>query len=48
MIRLNDGHDIPAVGFGVFMIPNDGPTYDAVLQAMNYRGASPAVSSVPS
>lgn len=34
MIRLNDGHDIPAVGFGVFMIPNDGPTYDAVLQAL--------------
>ena len=34
MIRLNDEHDIPAVGFGVFMIPNDGPTYDAVLQAL--------------
>lgn len=34
MIRLNDGHDIPAVGFGVFMIPNDGPTYDAVFQAL--------------
>lgn len=34
MIRLNDGHDIPAVGFGVFMIPNDGPTYNAVLQAL--------------
>ena len=35
-IRLNDGNDIPSVGFGVFMIPSDGPTYDAVLQA-GYR-----------
>lgn len=33
-IRLNDGNKIPAVGFGVFTIPNDGPTYDAVLQAL--------------
>lgn len=33
-IRLNDGNDIPSVGFGVFMIPSDGPTYDAVLQAL--------------
>ena len=31
---LNDGNTIPAIGFGVFMIPNDGPTYDAVLQAL--------------
>ena len=22
---LNDGNTIPAIGFGVFMIPNDGP-----------------------
>lgn len=33
-ISLNDGNIIPAVGFGVFMIPNDGPTYDAVLAAL--------------
>ena len=33
-ITLNDGNQIPAVGFGVFTIPNDGPTYDAVLTAL--------------
>lgn len=33
-LQLNDGNRIPAIGFGVFMIPNDGPTYDAVLQAL--------------
>lgn len=33
-IILNDGNQIPAIGFGVFMIPNNGPTYDAVLQAL--------------
>ena len=33
-IRLNDGNSIPAVGFGVFQIPNNGPTYDAVLAAL--------------
>lgn len=33
-ITLNDGNRIPAVGFGVFLIPNDGPTYDAVLAAL--------------
>ena len=33
-IKLNDGNMIPAVGFGVFMIPNDGPTYEAVLNAL--------------
>lgn len=33
-ILLNDGNEIPAVGFGVYMIPNDGPTYDAVLAAL--------------
>lgn len=31
---LNNNQTIPAVGFGVFMIPNDGPTYDAVLKAL--------------
>jgi len=33
-ITLNDGNKIPAVGFGVFMIPNDGPTYEATLEAL--------------
>ncbi len=33
-ITLNDGNRIPQVGFGVFMIPNEGPTYDAVLAAL--------------
>ena len=33
-ITLNDGNKIPAIGFGVFLIPNDGPTYDAVLMPM--------------
>ncbi len=31
---LNDGNRIPAVGFGVFLIPNDGSTYDAVRMAL--------------
>ncbi len=33
-VTLNDGNKIPAVGFGVFLIPNDGPAYDAVLSAL--------------
>ncbi|MDE6706754.1 MAG: aldo/keto reductase [Oscillospiraceae bacterium] len=33
-ILLNDGNKIPAVGFGVFMIPNDGSTYRAVTEAL--------------
>lgn len=33
-VTLNDGNKIPAIGFGVFMIPNDGPTYDAVSAAL--------------
>lgn len=33
-ILLRDGNTIPAVGFGVFLIPNDGSTYDAVTQAL--------------
>jgi len=32
--KLNNGHEIPAVGFGVFQIPNNGPTYEATLQAL--------------
>ncbi|MBR3315169.1 MAG: aldo/keto reductase [Atopobiaceae bacterium] len=33
-IELNDGNRIPAIGFGVFMIPADGPTYEATLAAL--------------
>ena len=33
-IKLNDGVEIPTVGFGVFMIPNGGETYRAVLEAL--------------
>lgn len=33
-IKLNDGVEIPAVGFGVFMIPNGGETYKVVLDAL--------------
>ena len=32
--EINNKELIPAVGFGVFMIPNDGPTYDATLAAL--------------
>ena len=32
---LNDGNKIPAVGFGVFMIPADGSTYTAVREALD-------------
>ena len=34
-ILLNDGNIIPAVGFGVFLIPNDGSTYRAVRAALD-------------
>ena len=34
MVTLNDGNKIPAVGFGVFLIPNDGATYEAVTRAL--------------
>lgn len=33
-VHLNDGNKIPAIGFGVFLIPNDGPTYEATLAAL--------------
>ena len=33
-IILNDGNSIPAVGFGVFLVENGGPAYDAVLAAL--------------
>lgn len=32
--KLNDGNIIPEIGFGVFMIPNDGSTYEAALKAL--------------
>lgn len=32
--KLNNNTTIPAVGFGVFMIPNNGPTYEATLAAL--------------
>ncbi|MBO8415666.1 MAG: aldo/keto reductase [Proteobacteria bacterium] len=33
-ITLNDGNKIPAVGFGVFLIDNNGPAYESVLTAL--------------
>lgn len=33
-VQLNDGNKIPTVGFGVFLIKNDGETYDAVRYAL--------------
>ena len=33
-VQLNDGNKIPAVGFGVFLIEKNGPTYDAVKLAL--------------
>ena len=33
-VILNDGISIPAVGFGVFMVPLDGSTYQAVSEAL--------------
>ena len=33
-IMLNDGNKIPSVGFGVFQIPDDGSTYQAVCEAL--------------
>lgn len=33
--KLNDGHEIPAIGFGVFMIEPNGPTEEAVTKAIN-------------
>lgn len=32
--ELNDGSQIPALGFGVFLVPSGGPTYKAVLAAL--------------
>lgn len=33
-LKLNDGNVIPQIGFGVFLIPNDGSTYNAVKTAL--------------
>ena len=33
-IKLNDGIEIPAIGFGTFLIPPDGSTYRAVREAL--------------
>lgn len=45
-ITLNDGNKIPAVGFGVFLIPNDGSTYKAVREALDagYRHIDTAMA----
>lgn len=45
-ILLNDGNEIPAIGFGVFRIPSDGSTYQAVLDALaaGYRHIDTAVA----
>lgn len=34
-VTLKDGIKIPAIGFGVFMIPADGSTYKAVREALD-------------
>ena len=33
-IKLNDGNRIPAIGFGVFLVEPNGPTYEAVKEAI--------------
>lgn len=33
-LNLNNGEQIPSIGFGVFMVPNDGPTEEAVIKAL--------------
>lgn len=45
-IQLNDGNQIPAIGFGTFQIPNDGSTYQAVKAALaiGYRHIDTAVA----
>ena len=34
-MKLNDGLEIPAIGFGTFMIPADGTTYETVKTAID-------------
>lgn len=45
-IHLNDGNDIPAIGFGTFQIPSDGSTKQAVPAALDagYRHIDTAVA----
>ncbi|KRN01493.1 oxidoreductase [Levilactobacillus senmaizukei DSM 21775 = NBRC 103853] len=45
-ITLNDGNQIPAIGFGTFQIPSDGTTYQAVTEALKlgYRHIDTAVA----
>ncbi|APX71731.1 aldo/keto reductase [Companilactobacillus allii] len=45
-IKLNDGEEIPAIGFGTFQIPSDGSTYTAVKKALEfgYRHIDTAVA----
>ena len=45
-IKLNDGNEIPVLGFGTYQIPNDGSTYNAVLEALKigYRHIDTAVA----
>ena len=33
-LKLNDGNEIPSLGFGVFMVENDGPCEAAVTEAL--------------
>ena len=35
-MKLNDGLEIPAIGFGTFMIPADGTTYETVKTAIDF------------
>lgn len=44
--KLNDGNNIPVIGFGTFQIPADGSTYDAVKMALaaGYRHIDTAVA----
>lgn len=34
-MKLNEGLEIPAIGFGTFMIPADGTTYETVKTAID-------------
>lgn len=34
-MKLNDGLEIPSIGFGTFMIPTDGTTYETVKTAID-------------
>lgn len=45
-IKLNDGSEIPSIGFGTFQIPSDGSTYQAVSEALKlgYRHIDTAVA----